>query len=130
MAVFRFMYRPQDFEGAVAFYGDTLGLGIVDQWDDDGRGIIFQAPGAQVELFGTGSDGSDSTPRPHRPASPDGSLAAGLAWQIDDADAEHDRLVGLGVPVVAEPENQPWGMRNFTVTGPDGVLITLFQMLD
>jgi uncharacterized glyoxalase superfamily protein PhnB len=39
--------------------------------------------------------------------------------QVDDAAAEHARLKALGVPV-SDLIDQPWGMRTFTVTDPDG----------
>jgi lactoylglutathione lyase len=38
----------------------------------------------------------------------------------DDCDAAVDHLRGHGVPVVAEPADQPWGERMAEVTDPDG----------
>jgi uncharacterized glyoxalase superfamily protein PhnB len=39
--------------------------------------------------------------------------------QVEDVDAEHARLKAFGVQV-NEPYDQPWGMRTFTFTVPDG----------
>ncbi|MBY5160872.1 bleomycin resistance protein [Salsipaludibacter albus] len=49
----------------------------------------------------------------------DGGSRAGLYAHVKDPHALHDRFVALGAsptPVVVEP----WGMREFSVTDPDG----------
>jgi lactoylglutathione lyase len=37
-----------------------------------------------------------------------------------DVDQEYARLMALGVPCVQEPQDQPWGQRNFWITDPEG----------
>ena len=39
--------------------------------------------------------------------------------KVDDVNAEHARLAGLGV-AVSELRDQPWGERNFYFEDPDG----------
>ena len=47
----------------------------------------------------------------------------GYIWVGDliteDADQWHQRLAGLGLPVT-DLKDQPWGMREFTLTDPNG----------
>ena len=44
---------------------------------------------------------------------------------VDDVDATLDRLRAGGAPVVAEPEDQPWGERVARTRDPDGNLVIL-----
>jgi hypothetical protein len=49
-------------------------------------------------------------------------------WRVTDADALYREFAGLGlapeqVPGLTEPRDEPWGMREFTITDPAGNLI-------
>ena len=115
MGQFRFLVPTSDFDGSVRFYRDVLGLAVHDAWDqDDGRGTILVATGTgMVELLE--DDAADRS-------------SARIAWEVDAVDALHRRLVGLDVPIVAAPADQPWGHRNLTFLDPNGVTITLFTV--
>lgn len=125
MTLFRFMYSPPDFDAAAEFFRDVLGLEVVGAWDDDGRGAIFQAPAAQIEIFA----GPPSPDRPHRPASATAPVPVGLAWEVADVDGWVDSLTARGAQIVAPAIDRPWGMRAATVSGPDGVLVTGFELI-
>lgn len=49
----------------------------------------------------------------------------GLAFVISVADADREcaRLRALGVPILQEPADQPWGARSFVIADPNGVAI-------
>jgi catechol 2,3-dioxygenase-like lactoylglutathione lyase family enzyme len=49
-----------------------------------------------------------------------------LGLQVDDVDAEHARLVALGVPIVKPPETYPWGARSVWFRDPDGNLVDVY----
>jgi catechol 2,3-dioxygenase-like lactoylglutathione lyase family enzyme len=50
---FRVVIRTKDFERAVKFYGDSLALPRLQQWErEDARGALFQAGSAVLEVFG------------------------------------------------------------------------------
>jgi catechol 2,3-dioxygenase-like lactoylglutathione lyase family enzyme len=51
-----------------------------------------------------------------------------LAFLVDDVDAEHARLVDLGVPVDVAPRDEPWGQRRLLVRDPAGTGIELVQV--
>lgn len=115
MGQFRFLFSAADYDATVRFYTDTMNLPIVHQWDDHGRGTIVAASGTgQVEIF-EADDAATVT-------------GAALAWEVEDVDAEHARLVRSGVSFLAPPADQPWGHRNATLQAPDGVVITLFTV--
>jgi lactoylglutathione lyase len=44
---------------------------------------------------------------------------------VDDVDIAFERLRASGAPVVAEPENQPWGERVARIRDPGGHLVYL-----
>ncbi|MDW3212465.1 MAG: VOC family protein [Ilumatobacteraceae bacterium] len=125
MSLFRVMYSPDDFDAAAHFFQEVLGLGVVGSWDDDGRGAIFQAPAAQIEIFG----GPASPERPHRPDPAAGPVPIGLAWEVVDVDGWTETVVARGAELVAPPVDRPWGMRAATVCGPDGLLVTGFELI-
>ena len=58
---------------------------------------------------------------------PDVFSGKGITFAIGvaDADAECARLRRLGVPIVQEPTDQPWGARSFVIQDPNGVAIYL-----
>jgi lactoylglutathione lyase len=117
MAEFRFLFTAQDYERSVAFYTQMLELPVVTSWDDGGGGTIVAAADGEIEIFGHAG-----------PGMPVPVTGAALAWEVDDVDAEIDRLRGRGVNVLEDPADRPWGHRNATIIDPDGLRITLFTV--
>lgn len=113
----------EDFDEAVAFYRDALGLAQLEDWStDEGRVILLEAGRATLELFDEAQaatvDGIEA-----------GRRVAGvvrLALEVPDSDAMAQRLVAAGAEEVAEPVTTPWGDRNARVRAPDGMQLTLF----
>jgi len=50
----------------------------------------------------------------------DGASNIILSFNVDDVDAEYQRLVVLGVEIYKEPTTHPWGARSFQFKDPDG----------
>ena len=57
-------------------------------------------------------------------AQPRPGVGVALWLAADDAQAVHDHLVGVGVPIAVAPFDSPFG-RTFTFTDPDGYAITV-----
>jgi len=112
-----------DFEKAVAFYRDALGLEQLADWsDDDGRVIVLSAGRATLELF-------DEPQAEKVDAIEAGRRASGtvrLALEVADSTETAQRLVAAGAEEVAPPVVTPWGDRNARVQAPDGMQLTLF----
>ena len=47
-----------------------------------------------------------------------------LSIEVADVDAVHAQAVPSGVPMVYPLTVEPWGVRRFHVTDPNGVVIT------
>jgi catechol 2,3-dioxygenase-like lactoylglutathione lyase family enzyme len=48
---------------------------------------------------------------------------ASFSLEVEDADREHARFRELGVPILAEPKDQPWGARGFVALDPNGIVL-------
>ncbi len=63
-------------------------------------------------------------------ARPDGQPRGGdiiLDFQVDDVDAEYERILALEVDWVMPPTTQPWGNRSMIFRDPEGNLINVFS---
>ena len=120
----RVVLTVPDFDEAVSFYRDALGLEQVADWSgDDGRVILLDAGGATLELFDERQ--AESVDRIEA-----GSRASGtvrLAIEVDDLGGTAQRLVAAGAKAEAEPVVPPWGGRNVRLRAPDGMQLTLFS---
>ena len=101
----RIALTVDDYERAVAFYRDALGLPEVESWDrPNGRGTILDA----IEV-GRRTSG-----------------VVRLALRVDDSGAVAGQLVEAGATREHELVETPWGDRNVRVRAPDGMQLTLF----
>lgn len=110
----RILLVPGDYAASARFWTELMGLAVHEVFDDDDGMLLKLGPGVLLELLAEG-DG----PRP-----PGLQLGARVA----DIAAEHRRLAAAGCMVTA-PQDQPWGHRNFVVAAPDGVELTLFEVV-
>jgi lactoylglutathione lyase len=112
-----------DFDGALEFYRDALGLEQLADWsDDDGRVVLLEAGRATLELF-------DERQAEMVDAIEAGRRVSGtvrLALEVTDSEERARRLVAAGAEQVAPPVTTPWGDRNARVRAPDGMQLTLF----
>ena len=110
----RVLLHPTDHARSRRFYEESLGLAVYREFGPpEHRGLVFFLGNGLLEVSGHAGE------RPR-----------GLAlWvQVRDVAAEVARLARAGVPVVAEPALQPWGLLEATVTDPDGVAIVLVEV--
>jgi lactoylglutathione lyase len=122
----RLVVTAPDYDEALRFYRDELGLEELGAFDDGaGRVAILGAGRATLEL-------SDVPHAEHIDQLEVGRRVAGqirVAFQVPDAQALTDRLVGAGATLVAPPVETPWRSLNSRLEGPAGLQLTLFQEL-
>ncbi len=118
------MLTVPDFDEAVAFYRDALGLEQLADWtSDDGRVILLEGGRATVELFDERqAESVDRIEAGQRVSGP-----VRLAVEVNDLEATAERLAAAGAEVVAPPVVPPWGGRNARLRSPDGMQLTLFS---
>jgi uncharacterized glyoxalase superfamily protein PhnB len=119
----RIALTVEDFDQAVAFYRDALGLEQIADWTSEtGRVVVLEAGRATLELFDRAQAESVDAIEAGRRVS--GTIR--FAVQVADSDATAERLVTAGAMRVAPPVTTPWGDRNARVQAPDGMQLTLF----
>jgi lactoylglutathione lyase len=113
----------EDFDQALAFYRDALGLDELADWSTEaGRVVVLDAGRATLELF----DQAQAAAVDEIEAGRRVSGTVRLALKVADSEEAARRLVAAGADVVAPPVTTPWGDRNARVRAPDGMQLTLF----
>jgi lactoylglutathione lyase len=109
-----------DLPRALRFYRDLLGYTVTFQFPDHGEPAYVGLDLGPSHL-GIGADPS-AAGEPGRA----GNGRRFMLWvYAEDCDAAVERLRAHGVPVVAEPADQPWGERIAEVADPDGNRVTV-----
>jgi|SRR5579871_2859542 len=121
---FRVALTVPDFDEAVRFYRDVLGLEQVADWSgENGRVILLDAGRGTLELF-------DERQAEHVDRIEAGRRISGqvrLAVEVEDLDGVTARLVAAGAAAEAPAVVPPWGGRNARLRAPDGMQLTLFS---
>lgn len=113
----------EDFDQALAFYRDVLGLQQVADWSSTtGRVVALDAGRATLELFDQAQAESVDAIEAGRRVS--GTVR--FAVRVADSQDMAARLIAAGAGQVASPVITPWGDRNARVQAPDGMQLTLF----
>lgn len=122
----RLVVTAEDYEAALAFYRDTLGLP---------QRAAFSSPGGRVTILEAGRATLEIADPPHARYIDEvevGHRAAGhirVALQVVDAESATRAAVEAGAAVVAPPVLTPWNSRNARLDGPAGLQLTLFEEL-
>ena len=119
----RLALTVDDFDAALAFYRDTLGLEMRDMWIAEGaRGVLLDAGRATLELFDEGQAAMvDEIEVGRRVAG-----AVRIAFEVEDSRAASERLVDAGAKLLGGPVETPWRDVNVRLVAPDGMQLTLF----
>jgi catechol 2,3-dioxygenase-like lactoylglutathione lyase family enzyme len=113
----------EDFDRAVAFYRDALGLEQIADWSSaTGKVVVLEAGRATLELFDNAQAESVDAIEAGRRV----SGAVRFALQVENSADMAERLVAAGAARVAPPVTAPWGDQNARVQAPDGMQLTLF----
>lgn len=122
----RLVVTAPDYDEALRFYRDVLGLRELGAFDDGGgRVSILDAGRATLEL-------SDVPHAEHVDHLEVGRRVAGhirVAFQVSDAATTTRELVAAGATLVAPPVETPWHSLNARLDAPAGLQLTLFQEL-
>lgn len=121
----RLVLTVPDFDAAVAFYRDALGLPELADWSSDsGRVVLLEAGRATIEL-------NDERHAEEIDAIEVGHRVAGhvrVALRVADSAAKARDLEAAGGDLVAPQVVTPWGDANVRIDAPDGTHITLFTV--
>jgi predicted enzyme related to lactoylglutathione lyase len=123
----RLVVEAEDFDTALAFYRDVLGLPVEFATQDaDAKVVALRAGRATLELVNPAQRRLiDQLEVGHEV-----SRKFRVAFEVDDSAAATERLVAGGAELLAPPTRTPWGSLNARFEGPGGLQLTLFQELD
>jgi lactoylglutathione lyase len=111
-----------DYEAAVAFYRDALGLPAVAEWE--GGGILLDAGRATLEVLSTAHAESVDLIEVGEPM----EAPVRLALEVDDSTATGEALAVAGAELLGGPVVTPWSHRNVRLRAPEGTQLTLFSL--
>ena len=112
-----------NYDEALAFYRDALGLKLIDEWKTEtSNGALLEAGRATLEIFDEGQAAMvDELEVGRRVA---GTVR--FAVEVEDSAAMGDKLERAGAERFGEPVETPWGDVNVRLQAPDGMQLTLF----
>lgn len=124
----RLVVTTPDYDDALRFYRDTLGLGEVAAFSSPtgGHVTILDAGRATLELM-------DEANAAYVDEVEVGRRVAGhirVALEVPDSTATTRRLEAAGATVIAAPTETPWRSVNARLDAPAGLQLTLFTNLD
>jgi catechol 2,3-dioxygenase-like lactoylglutathione lyase family enzyme len=102
--------KSKDMDASRQFYVDVLGLEVAMDMGSIMTLASPTKPTAQVSLM---RDDESSAILPH------------MSVEVADVDDVHARALSRGFKVVYPLTNEPWGVRRFFVTDPDGTIINV-----
>ena len=124
----RLVVAVPDFDEAVQFYRDELGLAEEEQYDaaggarvmilDAGRATLELSNPAQIDYIDTMETGRTGVSPHYR-----------VAFEVDDCAAVTERLSAAGAELIAPPTRTPWDSLNARLRGPAAVQLTIFTEL-
>lgn len=100
-----------DYPAARAFYRDQLGYSVIEEGGDPARFGIFRRGGSLLFVDGW-----------HGPRAPTPKIWSAYI-HVTDLDALAAEFTANGVALTRPIETTGYGMREFEITGPDGVVL-------
>jgi catechol 2,3-dioxygenase-like lactoylglutathione lyase family enzyme len=104
--------RSKHLDASRQFYVDVLGLEVAMDMGFIVTLVSPSNPTAQVSLM---RDDASSTILPQ------------ISIEVADVDEIHSRAVSQGLDIVYPLTNEPWGVRRFFVTDPNGTVINVLS---
>lgn len=124
---FRVALTSVDYDRLVSFYATGLGLDPAADWtSENGRALLLELGRGTLELFDEQQagyvDGLEAGERV--------SGRVRFALRVPDLQAAMDRLLAHGATLVHPPVVTPWGDYNVRLQDPDGMQVTLFEVME
>ena len=108
-----------DLDKSVAWYRDVLGFGVEETWKDDGKVVGVSLRAGDVS-FMIGQD--DWKKGRDRKKGEGFRIYCETKKNVDDL---AKRIEAKGGRLDSGPTDQPWGVRDISLTDPDGFKITI-----
>jgi queuosine precursor transporter len=124
----RLVVAVDDYDAAVRFYRDELGLVLEETYNGEngaqvmilgaGRATLELSNRPQIDLIDTVEVGRTGVSGKYR-----------VAFEVADSESATNRLVSAGAELIAPPTITPWRSLNARLQGPGEVQLTIFTEL-
>jgi queuosine precursor transporter len=124
----RLVVAVDDYDTAVHFYRDELGLVVEETYDSEngakvmilgaGRATLELSNRPQIDLIDKVEVGRTGVSGKYR-----------LAFEVDDSASVTDKLTAAGAELIAPPTVTPWRSLNARLQGPGELQLTIFTEL-
>ena len=114
----RYVLAVRDLDVSTRYFADVLGF---HRDPIDAPGWSFLTRDTVRVMLGECSN--------ERPASELGDHSYIAYWNVDDVDALFDEVKRRGALITSQPQDKPWGLREFALRTPDGHRITCGAMI-
>jgi len=123
----RIVVEADDYDEALAFFRDVLGLDEQESYSGDGGAevAILDAGRATLEIANPAQKAMIDDVEVGRQVAPH----IRLAFEVDDSAAVTAELVDAGAELIAPPTRTPWNSLNARLAAPAGLQLTVFQEL-
>lgn len=108
----RIIVSVSSLDSSLAFYQGVLGL---EPYYVEAPLARLRSGSLDVMLHQRGAEASD--------------LGVAVSFAVDDVDAATAAAASLGLDIIDEPADQPWGERQSVVRDPDGHVVCLVRAL-
>jgi catechol 2,3-dioxygenase-like lactoylglutathione lyase family enzyme len=124
----RLVVEAEDYDEAVRFYRDVLGLReqAAFEGEGDARVAILDAGRATLEIANPAQKRMIDAVEVGRDVAP----KIRVAFEVADGQTTTDELVAAGATLIASPTETPWRSLNSRLSAPAGLQITLFEELE
>jgi len=124
----RLVIEADDFEKAVTFYRDALGMEEEFYVKSEGGAMVMalKAGRATLEIINPAQRRLIDQLEVGREV----SRSIRVAFEVTDANSTTEQLVAAGAELVASPTETPWRSLNSRLEAPASLQITLFEELD
>ena len=107
-----------DLDASLGWYRDVLGFTVGELWEQDGKVLGAELIAGSARMMIGQDDWAKGRDR-----------VKGVGMRLHLATAQDIDTIAAGIKerggtLDSEPEDMPWGTRSFSVTDPDGFLIT------
>jgi len=124
----RVVVEAEDYDAALPFYRDALGLPEEAAFEGDGDAhvAILAAGRATLEIANPAQKRMIDEVEVGRQVAP----KIRIAFEVADGTTATAELVAAGAELIAAPRKTPWRSLNSRLAAPGGLQITLFEELD
>jgi catechol 2,3-dioxygenase-like lactoylglutathione lyase family enzyme len=105
------------------FYVDRLGFSVMFEAD---WVLLLRPPGANSRLGFLKPGLESQAPMFRKPYAGGGWIAL----DVDDVDAEFERIKKTGLKIAVPVRDEPWGDRHFVVVDPNGIGVDFVKFTD